>query len=113
MQPIEWIFTAACLLLMLVFFGLGLQAYYCRRAAKFIGIRRIKPSLLKDLNAYNHKVGWLYMGYSLLFFAAGFLCVCGQAEIGGALGALGLFPGIVVLREGYKRILAEYRNPKA
>ena len=90
------------------FTGLGVYAMRRRKPMWFWSGSEVKPWEIKDIPAYNRANGWMWIVYSLGFWAAAALSLL-NVPAAGVLVAVWCLGGIPVLVLGYNRIYKKYK----
>ena len=100
-----------CLILIPVagfFTGLGIFAMQRKKPMHFYAGSEVKPSEIRDIPAYNRANGWMWIVFSLFFWAAAVLGLFNDSAAGVllALACLLGIPGLVI---AYKKIFQKYK----
>ena len=90
------------------FTGLGVFAMRRKKPMWFWSGSEVKPYEIRDIPAYNRANGWMWIGYSLGFWAAAALSLL-NGPAAGVLVAVWCLGGIPVLVLGYNRIYQKYK----
>ena len=90
------------------FTGLGVFAWKRKKPMWFWSGSEVKPWQIRDIPAYNRANGWMWIGYSLGFWAAAVLSLL-NVPAAGILVAAWCLGGIPVLILGYNRIYNKYK----
>ncbi len=91
-----------------LFTGLGVFAMKREKPMWFYAGSEVKPWQIRDIPAYNRANGWMWIVYSLFFWAAAVLSLF-NAGAAGALVMITGVCGIPVLVLAYKRIYRKYK----
>ncbi len=90
------------------FTGLGVFAMRREKPMWFYSGSEVKPYEIRDVPAYNRANGWMWIGYSLGFWAAAALSFL-HVPAAGILTAIWCLGGIPALVLAYKRIYNTYK----
>ena len=90
------------------FTGLGIFAMRRKKPMWFWSGSEVKPYEIRDIPAYNRANGWMWIVYSLGFWAAAALSLL-NVPAAGVLVAVWCLGGIPVLVLGYNRIYKKYK----
>ncbi len=90
------------------FTGLGVFAMRRKKPMWFWSGSEVKPYEIRDIPAYNRANGWMWILYSLGFWAAAALSLL-NVPAAGVLVAVWCLGGIPVLVLGYNRIYQKYK----
>ena len=90
------------------FTGLGVFAMRREKPMWFYSGSEVKPWQIRDIPAYNRANGWMWIGYSLGFWAAAILG-CFHVPAAGILVMVTCLLGIPGLLIAYNRIYKKYR----
>ncbi len=90
------------------FTGLGIYALVRKKPMWFYAGSEVKPWQIRDIPAYNRANGWMWIVFSLGFWAAAVLSLFDIAAAG-VLTALTCLVGIPLLVIAYKRIYKKYK----
>ncbi|MBR0356171.1 MAG: hypothetical protein IJI85_07425 [Clostridia bacterium] len=90
------------------FTGLGVFAMRRKKPMWFWSGSEVKPYEIRDIPAYNRANGWMWILYSLGFWAAAALSLL-NVPAAGVLVAVWCLGGIPVLVLGYNRIYKKYK----
>ena len=90
------------------FTGLGVYAMGRKKPMWFWSGSEVKPYEIRDIPAYNRANGWMWILYSLGFWAAAALSLL-NVPAAGVLVAVWCLGGIPVLVLGYNRIYKKYK----
>ena len=90
------------------FTGLGVFAMRRKKPRWFWSGSEVKPYEIRDIPAYNRANGWMWILYSLGFWAAAALSLL-NVPAAGVLVAVWCLGGIPVLVLGYNRIYQKYK----
>ncbi len=91
-----------------LFTGLGIFSMKRKKPMHFYAGSEVKPWQIKDIPAYNKANGWMWIVYSLGFWAAIVLGLF-NAGAAGLVMAIWCLGGIPVLVIAYKRIYKKYK----
>ena len=104
----RYLFSCILVPLAAFFTGLGVYAMRHRKPMWFWSGSEVKPWEIKDIPAYNRANGWMWIVYSLGFWAAALLGLL-HVPAAGLFMALWCLGGIPVLVLAYKRIYKKYK----
>ncbi len=104
----KYLFMCIMIPVAALFTGIGIFAMRRKKPMWFYAGSEVKPWQIRDIPAYNKANGWLWIVYSLGFWAAALLSLFDAAVAGGAMAAWCL-GGIPVLVIAYKRIYNKYK----
>ena len=104
----NWVFLIIMIPCAAAFTGLGVFAMRRKKPMWFWSGSEVKPYELRDVPAYNRSNGWMWIVYSLGFWAAALLSLL-NVPAAGVLVALWCLGGIPVLVLGYNRIYKKYK----
>ena len=90
------------------FTALGIFAWKRKKPMWFWSGSEVKPWQIRDIPAYNRANGWMWIVYSLGFWAAIVLGLF-NASAAGLVMAIWCLGGIPVLVIAYKRIYKKYK----
>ena len=90
------------------FTALGIYAWKRKKPMWFWSGSEVKPYEIRDIPAYNRANGWMWILYSLGFWAAAALSLL-NVPAAGVLVAVWCLGGIPVLVLGYNRIYKKYK----
>ena len=90
------------------FTGIGVYAMRRKKPMWFYSGSEVKPWQIRDIPAYNRANGWMWILYSLGFWAAAALSLL-NVPAAGVLVAVWCLGGIPVLVLGYNRIYKKYK----
>ncbi len=91
-----------------LFTGIGLYAMGRKKPMWFWSGSEVKPWQIRDIPAYNRANGWMWIFYSLGFWAAAALSLL-NVPVAGILTALWCVGGIPALILTYNRIHNKYK----
>lgn len=91
-----------------LFTGLGVFAMKRKKPMWFYAGSEVKPWQIRDIPAYNRANGWMWILFSLGFWAAAVLSLFDVA-VAGVLTAATCLLGIPALILAYRRIYQKYR----
>ena len=104
----RYLFSCILVPLAAFFTGLGVYAMRRRKPMWFWSGSEVKPWEIKDIPAYNRANGWMWIVYSLGFWAAALLGLL-HVPAAGLFMTLWCLGGIPVLVLAYKRIYKKYK----
>ena len=90
------------------FTGLGIYAMRRKKPMWFYSGLEVKPWQIRDIPAYNRANGWMWIVYSLGFWASAILSLVHVPAAGLAM-AIWCLGGIPVLVLAYSRIYKKYK----
>ena len=90
------------------FTGLGVYAMRRKKPMWFWSGSEVKPWQIKDVPAYNKANGWMWIVFSLVFWAAALLSLV-DTPAAGILLVVGCLVGIPGLVIAYGRIYRRYK----
>ena len=90
------------------FTGLGIYAMRRKKPMWFYSGSEVKPYEIRDIPVYNRANGWMWILYSLGFWAAAVLSLL-NVPAAGILVAVWCVGGIPVLVLAYNRIYRKYK----
>ena len=91
-----------------LFTGIGIYAMRRKKPMHFYAGSEVKPWQIRDIPAYNRANGWMWIIYSLGFWAAAILG-CFHVPAAGILVMVTCLLGIPGLLIAYNRIYKKYR----
>ena len=91
-----------------LFTGIGIYAMRRKKPMHFYAGSEVKAWQIRDIPAYNRANGWMWIGYSLGFWAAAVLGLFNDSAAG-MLAALTCLVGIPILVVVYRRIYKKYK----
>ena len=91
-----------------LFTGIGIYAMRRKKPMHFYAGSEVKPWQILDIPAYNRANGWMWIVFSLIFWAAALLSLFDTPAAGILLvvGCLAGIPGLVI---AYGRIYRRYK----
>ena len=104
----RYVFCLILIPLAAFFTGLGLYARSRKKPMWFYSGSEVKPWEIRDVPAYNRANGWMWIVYSLGFWAAALFSLLNVPAAGVAM-AIWCLGGIPVLVLAYKRIYKKYK----
>ena len=90
-----------------LFTGIGIYAMRRKKPMHFYAGSEVKPWQIRDIPAYNRANGWMWILFSLGFWAA--LLSLFNVSAAGMLVALTCLVGIPILVVVYRRIYKKYK----
>ena len=90
------------------FTALGIYAWKRKKPMWFWSGSEVKPWQIRDIPAYNRANGWMWILFSLGFWAAALLSLF-NVSAAGMLVALTCLVGIPILVVVYRRIYKKYK----
>ena len=91
-----------------LFTGIGIYAMRRKKPMHFYAGSEVKPWQIRDIPAYNRANGWMWILFSLGFWAAALLSLF-NVSAAGMLVALTCLVGIPILVVVYRRIYKKYK----
>ena len=91
-----------------LFTGIGIYAMRRKKPMHFYAGSEVKPWQIRDIPAYNRANGWMWILFSLGFWAAALLSLF-TISAAGMLVALTCLVGIPILVVAYRRIYQKYK----
>ena len=91
-----------------LFTGIGIYAMRRKKPMHFYAGSEVKPWQIRDIPAYNRANGWIWILFSLGFWAAALLSLF-NVSAAGMLVALTCLVGIPILVVVYRRIYKKYK----
>ena len=91
-----------------LFTGIGIYAMRRKKPMHFYAGSEVKPWQIRDIPAYNRANGWMWILFSLGFWAAALLSLF-NVSAAGMLVALTCLEGIPILVVVYRRIYKKYK----
>ena len=91
-----------------LFTGIGIYAMRRKKPMHFYAGSEVKPWQIRDIPAYNRANGWMWILFSLGFWAAALLSLF-NVSAAGMLVALTCLVGIPILVVVYRRIYQKYK----
>lgn len=91
-----------------LFTGIGIFAYNRKKPMWFWSGTEVQTEKISDIPAYNRANGWMWMGYSLIYWLAAWVGLW-SGTAAAILIAIGCVVGIPALVMIYKRIYAKYK----
>ena len=91
-----------------LFTGIGIYAMRRKKPMHFYAGSEVKPWEIRDIPAYNRANGWMWILFSLGFWAAALLSLF-NVSAAGMLVALTCLVGIPILVVVYRRIYKKYK----
>ena len=104
----KYLFMCIMIPVAALFTGIGIFAMRRKKPMWFYAGSEVKPWQIKDVPAYNKANGWMWIVFSLVFWAAALLSLF-DTPAAGILLVVGCLVGIPGLVIAYGRIYRRYK----